>query len=112
MKNRSIVAMAALFACSFANAEGFTAYFVQRINNNTQLSNQVTCEVLNSPGGQLEAMQVVNAKDKVTDWDGKSVTSAVILAPGFSVSAAWDPAKGCKNEDIKSSVPVALTKMP
>lgn len=108
MKSR-ITVLSVFFACSLAQAEGFTAYYVQRINNG-QLSSKITCEVLFSRNGGLELLKIVAPKDNVTDWEGKKISSAVILGSGFYVSSEWDPDKGCDNPSVKKPLPKPLTQ--
>ena len=99
-----------LLACTLAQAEGFTAYFVQRINNG-QLSKQVTCEVLSMPNPS-NIQGRITAKSNAVDFDGKPVSAALVLADGFPVSADWDSAKGCNNEGVPQPVPAALLQIP
>lgn len=104
-----LVLAASVLIGTAAHAEGFTAYFLQRINNG-QLAKQVTCEVLSAP--DPAALQgVITAQTKAIDWDGKPLT-ALVLASGYPVSADWDPAKGCNNAEVPKPIPAAQTRLP
>ncbi len=111
MHIRTYLALAAtLLASTVTHAEGFTAYFVQRINNG-QLSKQVTCEVLSMPNS-TGLQGIITAKAQAVDFDGKPLSSALLLGDGFPVGADWDAAKGCNNHGVPQPLPAPLSKIP
>ncbi len=106
-----LLALCGLLVAASAQAEGFTAYFVQHVTNG-KLTNDVSCEVLVSGKPLPEGEHVITKEDGIVNFDGKPVTSGVILGESFAVSAGWDPTKGCSNEAVPKSAPMPLKRMP